>query len=87
MREVKRYLKLKVPLGQSVFLWGVRNSGKSTYLHRHFPDSVYYDLLQTDVYLRLLKEPFRLREEVLQLSPEDLKNQLSLMKCKKCRSC
>lgn len=73
MKEVKRYLKLKVPLGQSVFLWGVRNSGKSTYLHRHFPDSVYYDLLQTDVYLRLLKEPFRLREEVLQLSPEDLK--------------
>jgi predicted AAA+ superfamily ATPase len=73
VKEVKRYLKLKVPLGQSVFLWGVRNSGKSTYLHRHFPDSVYYDLLQTDVYLRLLKEPFRLREEVLQLSPEDLK--------------
>lgn len=42
-------------------------------MHRHFPDSVYYDLLQTDVYLRFLKEPFSLREEVLQLSPEALK--------------
>lgn len=73
MKEIERYLKLKVPRGQSVFLWGARNSGKSTYLHRHFPDSVYYDLLQTDVYLRFLKEPFRLREEVLQLSSEALK--------------
>lgn len=73
MKEVERYLKLEVPLGQSIFLWGARNSGKSTYLHRHFPDSVYYDLLQTDIYLRFLKEPFRLREEVLQLSPDVLK--------------
>jgi predicted AAA+ superfamily ATPase len=73
VKEVKRYLELKVLPGQSVFLWGPRNSGKSTYLHRHFPDSVYYDLLQTDTYLRLLKEPFRFREEVLQLSPEALK--------------
>ena len=68
--EVNRYLKLEIPRGQSIFLWGARNSGKSTYLHRHFPDSVYYDLLQTDVYLRFLKEPFRLREEILQFSPE-----------------
>jgi predicted AAA+ superfamily ATPase len=71
--EVERYLKLEIPLGQSIFLWGARNSGKSTYLHRHFPDSIYYDLLQTDIYLRFLKEPFLLREEVLQLSPETLK--------------
>lgn len=73
MKEAKRYLKLNMPRGQSIFLWGARNTGKSTYLHRHFPDSVYYDLLQTDVYLRFLKEPFRLREEILQLSPEALK--------------
>lgn len=73
MQEVKRHLKLEIPLGQSVFLWGARNSGKSTYLHRHFPNSIYYDLLQTDVYLKFLKEPFRLREEILLLSPDDLK--------------
>ena len=73
MEEVDRYLKIEVPIGQSIFLWGARNTGKSTYLHRHFPDSIYYDLLQTDVYLKFLKEPFRLREEILQLSPEDLK--------------
>jgi predicted AAA+ superfamily ATPase len=73
MKEAKRYLKLNIPRGQSIFLWGARNAGKSTYLHRHFPDSVYYDLLQTDIYLRFLKEPFRLREEILQLPPEALK--------------
>lgn len=73
MREIKRYLKLDLPPGQSAFLWGARNSGKSTYLHRNFPDSVYYDLLQTDVYLRLLKKPSLLREEILQLPPKSLK--------------
>ncbi|MCE5316353.1 MAG: AAA family ATPase [Parachlamydia sp.] len=73
MEKVDRYLELEVPLGQSVFLWGPRNSGKSTYLHSRFPDSVYYDLLQTDLFLTFLKEPFRLREEILQLSPEALK--------------
>jgi predicted AAA+ superfamily ATPase len=71
--EAKRYLKLEFPQGQSVFLWGARNTGKSTYLHRHFPDSVYYDLLQTDTYLKFLKEPFRLREEILQLPLSNLK--------------
>jgi len=62
-----RYLSLEVPLGQSVFLLGPRNSGKSTYLRSLFRDSVYYDLLQTDLFLKFLKEPFRLREEILQL--------------------
>lgn len=55
VKKVKRYLKLDPPIGQSIFLWGARNSGKSTYLRYHFPDSVYYDLLQTDVYLRSKK--------------------------------
>lgn len=76
--EVKRYLDLEIPLGQSVFLWGPRNSGKSTYLRSHFPDSIYYDLLKTDLFLMLLKEPFKLREEILQLSPQTLKKPIIL---------
>ncbi|MBS0656341.1 MAG: ATP-binding protein [Verrucomicrobia bacterium] len=72
--KVKRYLNLQLPLGQSIFLWGPRNSGKSTYLRESFPDSVYYDLLQTDLFLTLLKEPFKLREEILQLPSEALQN-------------
>lgn len=72
--KVKRYLDLRIPRGQSVFLWGARNTGKSTYLRDRFGDSLFYDLLQTDLFLRFLKEPFRLREEILQLPLEILKN-------------
>lgn len=70
--EVERYLDLNIPVGQSVFLWGPRNSGKSTYLRRHYQDSVYYDLLKTDLFLMFLKEPFKLREEILSLPQEKL---------------
>lgn len=71
--KVERYLKLDVPQGQSVFLWGPRNSGKSTFLRDNFPDSIYYDLLKTDTYLMFLKDPSRLREEILQLQAETMK--------------
>lgn len=70
--EFKRYLKLKLPAGQSAFLWGARKTGKSYYLHKHFPDSVRYDLLQTDEYFRFLKQPHLLREEVVSLDKEQL---------------
>ncbi len=72
--KIKRYLKSEFLRGQSVFLWGPRNSGKSTYLRDNFPDSIYYDLLKTDTFLLFLKEPSRLREEILQLPVEVLKH-------------
>lgn len=72
--EYKRYLKINLPRGQSTFLWGARKTGKSFYLKRHFPHSVYYNLLETDLYFRLLKEPYLLREEVLALSAEKLEH-------------
>ncbi len=68
--KYKRYLDLQLPAGQSAFLWGPRKTGKSTYLKSHFPDSVRYDLLETDLYLRLTKQPHLLREEILAL-PEN----------------
>lgn len=70
--EYSRYLKMNLSVGQSTFLWGARKTGKSFYLKRHFPDSVYYDLLETDLYFSLLKEPHLLREEILALSEEKL---------------
>ena len=63
-----RYLKMQLPQGQSAFLWGARQTGKSTYLKSHYPDSICYNLLKNDEYVRFLKEPERLREEVLSLS-------------------
>lgn len=66
MKEtLERALKMDMPKEQSAFLWGPRKTGKSAYLHRHFPGSLGYDFLNTDLLLRLSKEPHRLREELL----------------------
>ena len=65
--EYSRYLKMKLPKGQSTFFWGARKTGKSFYLKRHFPNSLYFDFLETDLYFRFLKNPHLFREEVLAL--------------------
>ena len=63
---------MELPQGQSTFLWGARKTGKSSFLKQHYPDSIYYDLLKTDEYFRLLKEPDLLRKEILAAEIEDL---------------
>ena len=63
-----RLMDLVLPDGKSAFLWGARQTGKSTYLKQHFPMSIYYDLLRTDVSLQLEKSPYLLREELLAAS-------------------
>ncbi len=70
---LKRWLDLKLPTGQSAFLWGARKTGKSTYLKQHFPRSIFYDLLKTDELTRLLAAPHLLREELISLSTDQLK--------------
>lgn len=65
MNYIKRHLNIELPPKQSAFLWGARKTGKSTYLKNNFPDAYYYDLLKSDIYLKFLKAPHILREEVL----------------------
>lgn len=63
--EIKRILDLPPVIQQrSVLLLGPRQTGKSTLLKAAFPDSPYYNLLHTDVFFRLQRDPSRLREEV-----------------------
>jgi len=62
---IKRTLEMDLPKGQSAFLWGPRKTGKSTYLAQRFPNSIRYDFLKADVFLRLSKEPNLLREQLL----------------------
>ena len=70
MVHIKRILDLELPDGQSAFLWGPRQTGKSTYLKQRFPDSVWFDLLRTDLFLDLNRRPAILREALLALDEE-----------------
>ncbi len=48
----------------SFFLWGPRQTGKTTLLKNLFPEAMRIDLLKTDELLRYLQTPSILREEV-----------------------
>lgn len=69
---IKRILQLELPKKQSAFLWGARKTGKSTFLKKNFPDSIRYNLLESETYLRLLSQPHLLREEILALSKKEI---------------
>lgn len=67
----KRIQTLKGRGRGSCFLWGARQTGKSTLLQGLFPDSSRYDLLLSDEYRRLQTRPSLLREELLAEPPGD----------------
>lgn len=47
-------------LSESFFLFGPRGIGKSTWLRTAFPKAAYIDLLDSALYLELLRAPHRL---------------------------
>jgi len=61
----KRIQSLKHIGRESCFLWGPRQTGKSTLLKQLFHDSPTYDLLLSNEFVRLSTRPSLLREEVL----------------------
>ena len=65
----KRFLDIESRLDDANFLLGARQTGKSTLLKKSFPNTIYYDLLNTDIRKRFQKSPDLLRE-VLQNKPE-----------------
>src|SRR3970040_393825 len=73
IQTITRLLKIELPKGQSAFLWGPRKTGKTTYLKAAYPNSLTYDMLQTDLFLEFTKRPFLLREQLLAAKPEQLK--------------
>lgn len=54
---------------ESFFLWGARQTGKSTLLKALYPDSLWFDLLLTDQFERLQRNPSQLREIVVASHP------------------
>lgn len=57
--------------GYSFFVWGARQTGKSTLLKQIFKDALVFDLLNTDLLRRFTKRPAEFREIVL--ASEDVK--------------
>jgi predicted AAA+ superfamily ATPase len=49
---------------QSFFLFGPRGTGKSTWVHQHFSDALYIDLLEPDTFRSYSARPERLGEAV-----------------------
>lgn len=46
----------------SCFLFGPRGTGKTSYLRAHYPNALYLDLLQAELFNKLLAHPERLEE-------------------------
>lgn len=55
---------LQIINDESVFLFGARQTGKTTLLKKKYPNAIYFDLLQTDVLDRLRRRPALLRESL-----------------------
>lgn len=62
-----RKISILLPKKQSAFLWGARKTGKTTYLKSNFPDSAWFDLLDTDLFVAFNRQPSLLREQILAL--------------------
>jgi predicted AAA+ superfamily ATPase len=61
---IKRKLHLPPPGEETLFLWGPRQTGKSTLLHTVYPDAVWIDLLKAEEFRRYLNNPEFLRQEL-----------------------
>lgn len=57
---------------ESLFLWGGRQTGKSTLLKEKFSNALCFDLLLSDVFERFMRNPALLRETILANSEKKL---------------
>lgn len=62
---IKRKLILPPAGEETFFLWGPRQTGKSTSLREMYPNAVWIDLLKAEEFRRYLNHPELLRQELL----------------------
>ncbi len=66
MKQILRKLNLDSILERkSIFLFGPRQTGKTSLLRQRYPNAPLYNLLLSDVFLRLSRHPESLREELI----------------------
>jgi len=75
----QRNLTLPLSETETCFLWGPRQTGKSTLLKMLFPNAMRYDLLLSNEYHRLLTNPGLVREECLAESRATLEKKLPVI--------
>lgn len=68
----RRIFDIENRLDEAMFLFGSRQTGKSTLLKERFPKAVYIDLLKSDVRNRFKQHPEEFRESLLRYPPETL---------------
>lgn len=68
-----RVYDLKLEQKESIFIWGARRVGKTTFLKQRFKHSVVFNFLDSKQFLRYSKAPYLIREEILAL-PEKQRN-------------
>lgn len=71
-----QYLPRIIPLREesskkSIFLFGPRQTGKTTLIRHLFPNSRFYNLLHSDVFFKLSARPALLREELKKIAPAE----------------
>lgn len=59
-------------LDEAMFLFGARQTGKSTLLKERFPKAIYIDLLKSDVRNRFKQHPEEFRESLLRYPPKTI---------------
>lgn len=59
-----RALRLPPAGRETFFLWGPRQTGKTTLLHQAYPDAYWMDLLKADEFRRYVERPELLRQEL-----------------------
>ena len=62
----KRALRLPPAGTETFFLWGPRQTGKTTLLREAYPGARRLDLLKADEYRRYLQNPELLRQELVE---------------------
>ena len=69
---INRILNLDNTHNDSTFVWGARQVGKTTLIKATYPDAIYYDLLQSKEFERLLRNPSLLSEDLATLKNGDI---------------
>jgi predicted AAA+ superfamily ATPase len=67
LQMFERRLSLPASGKETFFLWGARQTGKSTLLRHSYPDAIWIDLLKAEEFRRYLEHPEWLRQEILPL--------------------